>query len=104
MAIVAQDLSSVKSNFASQTGTMAQKLLNTLRSLDEFVAEYFALGLNSGGANQLQQADLVGANAYLTPAAIGAVITQSQAASAAVTSGGRDVLRQAMVSPQAPIS
>ena len=96
---MAQDLGAVKSNFAKGICDISDRLLALVRDCDEINASYFAKGFDGAGAASLVQADLVGFSAHLTPAIVASVITQIQAASAAITSGGRDVLRSAITTP-----
>lgn len=97
---MAQDLSSVKSNFASQASTMAAALIKLCNQATELTAEYFADGFNSGGTNQYVQGDLTGGNAFLTPTIIGNVMTQLQTLNSTFGSAQLNVLRQAIVTPQ----
>lgn len=61
---MAQDTSSKKSNFLSNSATQAQAFLNAYNSLRQLRAEYTSMGYS------FVQADFVGSNAYMTPTII----------------------------------
>lgn len=95
-----QSLEVTKQNFASQTVTLAERILDLAHDCDEFAAFFFANALNSGAANEYVQGDFDGtANEHLTPAIIGLVVTAAQLISTEVSTGVRNNMRSASTKP-----
>lgn len=97
---MAQDLSDVKSNFATQCTDMAARLLQLGEDCDQLLRYWFAHGLNAGAANEFVEDDLVGGNAHLTPTAVVNIVTAANAVKAALdVSGVRDNLARGLFKP-----
>ena len=91
-----QDLTAVKTDFATHVGTVATSLLLMKQKVDEMVSRYFAMTFQVSGAAQIVQADLTGTNAYLSPAIITNFITACQAIQTAMPQGTVQNLQQAI--------
>jgi hypothetical protein len=90
-----QDLSAVKSDFATQAGAYAERLLDLVRDGEELEAFWFDRAFGVGSANEIQQGHLVGENAHLTPAILADVVNAIGTLKTALTSGIRGNLRRA---------
>jgi hypothetical protein len=92
-AIMAQDLTNKKKDWASQAVVYAAKAAALTRDIAELINYWNDNGFASGGANPITQADLDGPeNGHLTPALLATFVTAI--GNVALSGGQRTTLRQ----------
>lgn len=86
---MAQDLSALKSDFVTRLVAEVSSNLDSIDSLLALRLRYDALGMapGSGTAYEIKAADLVGANAHLTPQEIGDAFASYDALKAVLLAG-----------------
>jgi len=90
------NITASKDTFASQMVALARQVLNLASQIDNMNAAFSVHGFNDGGANTFQDADFSANNTHLTKQIVDDVMFAIGTIDAALTTGVRNSLREAV--------
>lgn len=97
---MAQSLEQKKSDYLSRVVEFSEEMMQLFQKAEELAAYRADNGFQTGGANPIAEADIVGANAHLTPVVVDEVVQVGAAFVGMMTLPRRASLRKANRMPQ----